>query len=521
MSLGKSSKTTINICIGLIAGALCLGFSDDRSAWQKIWAHIGTSQAREVIADVRPESGFWFITSNALYHLDSERKSSLILHKRISQIFQGNQDPDTIYIAAEDGIYKRSSRDLRRILFKHGCLSIVSSNGKLLAGTSSGLLVGDETKNIWSSAAGILANQPISRLASYGNVVYIVTPTSLYRYDTASEQYKRIFSGGVSSEIDSENDDGEGSVEKTPEILDVDIAHDGKLYVSTRKGIYYSKNSGDDWMELSSVGLPLNMLNALSIAPNELNIWAATEDGAYRLNGERWEKYAHGLETNGVYDLDHAPDGMLYAATNRGFFYLSKGGSFTEEKRSALEDSKFTLFQNYADIERNFRHEPTIREVQEMAVDYADVHPDKIKRWHRQSRLKAFVPSLSTGLDRSATDLMHWDTGGNPDTLLKGRDYVEWDVSLSWNLGDMVWSSDQTSIDSRSKLMVELREEVLDQVTRIYFERRRLQISLLQGQDQGDVTLDDHMRLAELTAIIDGFTGGEFIRRIERIGQRS
>ena len=151
-----------------------------------------------------------------------------------------------------------------------------------------------------------------------------------------------------------------------------------------------------------------------------------------------------------------------------------------------------------------------------MAIDYADVHPDKIKRWQKQSRLKAFVPSLSTGIDRSATDLMHWDTGPSPDVLSKGKDFLDWDVNLSWNLGDMVWSSDQTSIDSRSKLMVELREEVLDQVTRVYFERRRLQVTLLSNGKTVDSAVDDQMRLAELTAIIDGYTGGRFSNEVER-----
>ena len=119
------------------------------------------------------------------------------------------------------------------------------------------------------------------------------------------------------------------------------------------------------------------------------------------------------------------------------------------------------------------------------------------------------------GLDRDAADLFHWNTGANPDELQKGRDFIDWDVSLSWDLADFVWSTDQTTIDSRSKLMVELREDILDQVTRLYFERRRIQMELITNEFLNPpLMIDKEMRIAELTALIDAFTGGEFSKRI-------
>jgi len=81
---------------------------------------------------------------------------------------------------------------------------------------------------------------------------------------------------------------------------------------------------------------------------------------------------------------------------------------------------------------------------------------------------------------------------------------------LSWDLGDLIWSTDQTTIDSRSKLMVELREDVLDQVTRLYFERRRLQAELAADALEPAVEFDKQLRVEELTALLDAFTGGKF-----------
>jgi len=169
----------------------------------------------------------------------------------------------------------------------------------------------------------------------------------------------------------------------------------------------------------------------------------------------------------------------------------------------------------WAEGRYGFDREPTINEVHQLAIDYAEVNQEKIANWRVLARKKALLPDLSVGLDRDASDLFHWNTGASPDELQKGREIIDWDVSLSWDLADLVWSADQTAIDSRSKLMVELREDILDEVTRLYFERRRLQIELVSSDgSDGQITLGREMRIAELTALIDALTGGEFSKRI-------
>ena len=83
------------------------------------------------------------------------------------------------------------------------------------------------------------------------------------------------------------------------------------------------------------------------------------------------------------------------------------------------------------------------------------------------------------------------------------------------------WNEDQTQIDVRSKLMVQLRDDVLDEVTHLYFERRKLQIELMQNPPK-DVNqlIEKELRLQELTADIDAMTGGYLSREIERRKQK-
>jgi hypothetical protein len=175
---------------------------------------------------------------------------------------------------------------------------------------------------------------------------------------------------------------------------------------------------------------------------------------------------------------------------------------------------KLSLEEYQAFIDK-LSFEPSIQDVQRMAIDYNEVDEGKIKHWRRASQRKALLPTLSVGIDREATELFHWDTGVNPDQLRKGRTTWDWDVSLAWDFSDLIWNNDQTSIDSRSKLMVELREDILDQVTRLYFERKRLQVELASTNNPEEYQVEKHMRLEELTALIDSLTGGEFSQRIK------
>ena len=183
---------------------------------------------------------------------------------------------------------------------------------------------------------------------------------------------------------------------------------------------------------------------------------------------------------------------------------------FADENSAPLETQA-------QDILKRFEGEPSISDVQEAAIKYAEVHPDKIKEWRDAARKKALLPNVSVGLDRYVTDYWHWDSGTNPDTLQKGKDAVSWDVTMTWDMGELIWNNDQTSIDTRSKLMVELRDDIMNEVTRTYFERRRLQIELLASPPQDlKLSLEKELRIQELTADIDALTGGYFFRKLKK-----
>ena len=64
--------------------------------------------------------------------------------------------------------------------------------------------------------------------------------------------------------------------------------------------------------------------------------------------------------------------------------------------------------------------------------------------------------------------------------------------------------------------MVELRSEILNEVTRIYYERRRAQLDFASNLPQNSVEqIKAIMRIEELTANLDALTNGYFSKRLE------
>ena len=191
-----------------------------------------------------------------------------------------------------------------------------------------------------------------------------------------------------------------------------------------------------------------------------------------------------------------------------------------------IEKNPWSLTENKIDLFRQLiRLEPAASQIQDAIAGYGDLKNEKIKRWHAGSRLASFFPTFSFGRDISKANNIDIDRGGtnNPDLFIAGPDDIsrKWNMDIGWDLAKLIFSSNQTSIDSREKLMVELRNDMTSEGTRIYYERRRLQMEILfsPAESQRD-HLEKLLRMDELTSLLDGMTGGFLSARLERIYSR-
>lgn len=173
---------------------------------------------------------------------------------------------------------------------------------------------------------------------------------------------------------------------------------------------------------------------------------------------------------------------------------------------------------------RRFAAEPTIREVQQAAIDHLRAHPDQIDSMRFRSRAKSLVPEVQVDGDiqrdddvREVTDT---EGGDAPTRYVDEQLTYGGQVRARWRLDRLVFEPYEVAISRAGLLVANQRDRALDEVTRRYFERRRLQLDLelTPPTELGD-RVRKELRLQELTADLDAATGGWFVQKLEAAGR--
>ena len=385
---------------------------------------------------------------------------------------------------------------------------------RAVLGTRRGLFVSADGGRGWQKSDVPLAARDIVHAAFHPHEparLYLVTADGLWVGDLASgswQQRRNVIRAEETAveqpaSVEPPGTGEEDGVLRRLSAVAIDPEQPATLHLATSRGVERSDDDGLTWRRLTRTGLASQEILDLALTHHSpVALYAATRRGLawYQPDQDHWVTLSQGRSATRVNDLAVAP-GALWAATDQGLFRFDVPPETLEAGQPPSP----------RELLANFSHEPTIAQVREAAIRYADVHPNKIRRWRREARWRALFPALSLSSGTNLTDFRHWDSGSSPDSLLRGERDIDWDASVSWELADLVWSTDQTSIDVRSKLMVELRDDIVDEATRTYFERRRIQVALLTDPPNNDrMLLEKELKIQELTALLDGLTGGYF-----------
>lgn len=162
------------------------------------------------------------------------------------------------------------------------------------------------------------------------------------------------------------------------------------------------------------------------------------------------------------------------------------------------------------------RSEPTVQDVQREAVRYFRLEPDTIDSLRSRATSRALLPTISVGANLTRLDgNRHVD---DPLAVLRTTDQfdngsVGGSVTLAWDLAGTVFDPSQL----QTYALVGYQVTILKEVTRLYFIRQQLLLSMLVDPPddiQARVALE--LRIQEFTSLVDSYTGGYLSRRIER-----
>jgi hypothetical protein len=240
-------------------------------------------------------------------------------------------------------------------------------------------------------------------------------------------------------------------------------------------------------------------------------LWIATDRGLLEAASPSgpWHRVAPPVGNTEIVAVAGG-EALLYAAGARGLF-SGRPRSDPPEPLSTPPPA-----------EAPWAEEPTVQEVQVAAIRYLDLGPKRIRALQRGVRRRGWLPKFelrgSYGGGRSRErDYDEAFTYNAPRLFLdrgreRSRDFSV-STALSWELGDLAYHPESIDVSKEAREIIELRDEVLDEVTQLYFERRRALLQLASQASAGDGEAARlRLRADELGSGLDAWTGGWWSR---------
>lgn len=276
-----------------------------------------------------------------------------------------------------------------------------------------------------------------------------------------------------------------------------------------------------------SSGLLLTAVVVLSLAAKaEVDVNLASQSELEEVNGigpATAKKIIEYREQNGPFaspgDVARVP-----GVSKKALSALSGGdtsGQSSSRARPQLASGKPVTQETIEQVMRHFDYEPSAREVQKQAIDYANAHPDIVSSMNWRARTAAVLPQFRvrpwTYIDRDISSRVDGDAGDAPVVTTNDDNSYRMELRAQWQLDELIFNAAEPRIWSESVRLTNLRDRVVNEATRRYFERRKLQIEMkLRPATDLTTRIRQDLRLQELTADLDAMTGGWFSEQSER-----
>jgi hypothetical protein len=302
----------------------------------------------------------------------------------------------------------------------------------------------------WSITTGNVGITSLTILNTRPTSAVLATSSGLYISSTM-QNFSRLISAGIGN----------------PQITYVtsNMAEPTWIYVISENGVFISRNKGKNFTQMRE-GMLASEIRYLLVSPHDsTQVWAATDYGVLL-----WSRII--------------------------------GGKITS--------AQWHRFQ------RDLKREPTPWMVSNAALRFMSINQD-LDNVHQRSYWSGWLPRLNTitrlYLDKRDTLIM-LPNKNQPIQLTEGRAFL-FEVNMSWNLESLIASREQVNVYRDTRAIRDTKHRLMRQVLRLYHARRRLMLQLFVSPPRTlPLYLRMQLRLQEITAQLDGMTGGYLARRI-------
>jgi len=253
--------------------------------------------------------------------------------------------------------------------------------------------------------------------------------------------------------------------------------------------------------------------------------WLATDRGllvAGSLRGP-WRRTSAPVGTSSIQAAVGSAT-AIYVAANAGIFGGRVAPTLIAPAQVASDPAPEASSPPASDERAAGSGEPPVGEVHRVAIRYLGLGRARLEALREGVRRRGWLPIVvlrgDGDWDRSRTTdydqaFLSGETRHLIDSDLDRGDSYGVSLALSWDLADIAYEPESIDVSHETREVIELRDDVLDEITQLYFERRRVLAALAAS---GDPTAADAMQLrlraSELAAGIDAWTGGWFSERL-------
>jgi len=276
---------------------------------------------------------------------------------------------------------------------------------------------------------------------------------------------------------------------------------DGRWWITSPRGLLAASAAVGPW---HPVAPPLGSLEVHAVAGGGGRRFVGTERGL--VVSESRPAGGSGRDAPASPSAPAAPAGTEARSPRPGFAAASRVGSLADLPAARLRE----------------RSDPPIDAVRRAALSYLDLGEARLRAMRLGVARRGWLPTVALRLDgdrgRSRRDDFDQSfVSGGLRSLFDRQDDrsdgFEASLALEWDLGDVLHHPDSVDVSREARQLIELRDDVLDEIHHLYFERRRVLLELLAlppGRPLDAARL--RLRADELAAGIDAWTGGWFGR---------
>lgn len=376
----------------------------------------------------------------------------------------------------------------------------------------------------------ISSNAEINYVLENDSEILVSASTGVYLFDVDLSTGKKI-----SNEIQTLPD---GRINANHLYID----SEENLYLACGTGVYlcrkYLEKDDFEWERISN-GIGYNnegFQEAFYFFEAGDTLYLGSASGVYFFDKKNnlWKETTGGIRTRdgnkNVYFLTSYND-QLYAATDEGLFVV-----YTLQKANHELQTTNSEIILKGKVEKDFTNleeiEPSVIEVQKQALKFSSLpRTEDFKRYRLQARLRNLLPSVSFDINSTGTNsnFYGFENGILADKSLSnkfnanktqnfqrdGKSFKQ--LSILWKTNEFLYDDEIREVLNQARLAANIKENILDDVTRIYFQRRKLQLDLLlEPPIQLSQRLTNQLEVDELTGQLDSRTGGWFSKELEK-----